>query len=89
MAGVTPIQALTLGADAAYLSRREPPTAPDGHYDWQVSDDAGATKKGHSVFTNLVGEATTLKGKGVFVPNPKDVVCVSLPRRPNDDRLTF
>jgi hypothetical protein len=85
MASINPIQVLTLGADAAYLSRRKPPTAPDGHYDWQVSEDDGATKKGHSIITNLVGEATTLKGKGVFVPNAKDVVCLSLPRCPNDD----
>ena len=81
MASTNPIQILTLGADAAYLSRRDPPTAPDGHYDWQVSEDDGATKKGHSIITNLVGEATTLKGKGVFVPNPKEVVCYSPPQR--------
>lgn len=81
MASINPIQVLTFGADAAYLSRRDPPTAPDGHYDWQVSEDDGATKTGHSIITNLVGEATTLKGKGVFVPKPREVVCVSFPLR--------
>lgn len=75
MTGINPIQALTLGADAAYLSRRDPPTASDGHYDWQVDDDGVSSKKDHSIVTNVVGAATTLKGKGVFVPNAKEVVC--------------
>ena len=78
---ISPAQAVILGADAAYLSRRDPPTAPDGQYDWQVEDD-GDTKKGHSVITNLARAASTLKMKGVFVPNPNEVVCVSLYRRP-------
>ena len=80
-ASTDPIQMLALGIDMAYLSRRDPPTAPDGHYDWQVGDDGGATKNGHSIITNLIEEATTLKGKGIFVPNPKEVVCHSLSRR--------
>ena len=85
MAGINPIQALTLGADAAHLSRRDPPTAPDGQYDWQVDDDdvmKNSSKIDHSIITNVIGAATTLKGKGVFVPNAKEVVCVSFPRRP-------
>lgn len=74
---ISPAQAITLGADAAYLSRRDPPTAPDGQYDWQVEDD-GDTKKGHSIITNLVEEDATLKRKGIFVPNAKAVVgCIS------------
>ena len=84
MTGINPIQALTLGADAAYLSLRDPPTAPDGQYDWQVDDDGvtkNSSKKEHSIITNVVGAATTLKGKGVFVPNAKEVVCVSFPQR--------
>jgi len=88
-ASTDPIQMLALGMDIGYLSRRDPPTAPDGHYDWQVSEDDGTTKNGHSLITNLIEEATTLKGKGVFVPNAKEVVCCSLSGRLNDDRPNF
>jgi hypothetical protein len=79
MASVPPIQAFTLGADAAYLSLRDPPTAPDDRYDWQVSEDDVATKSGHSTITNLITQIEILKGKGVYVPPPKTVVCVSFP----------
>jgi hypothetical protein len=80
MAGVSPIQAFALGADLAYLSRRDPPTAPDGQYDWQVKEDNNGTntKSGHATITNLVKEIETLKGKGAFVPDAKAVVCAFL-----------
>ena len=81
MAAISPTQIVTSAADAVYLSRRDPPTAPDGQYDWQV-DDNPSTTKGNSIFTNIIGAATTLHNKGVYVPNAKAVVCVSLPRCP-------
>jgi linoleate 10R-lipoxygenase len=70
---VSPLQVLTLGADAAYLSRRDPPTAPDGQYDWQVSQQDGSAKDGHSAVTNFIGDVQSLKTKEVYVPDPKTV----------------
>jgi len=53
---VTPIQAFTLGADAAYLSKRPLPVAPDGHYDWQTSVNANLSPEGHSGITNIISQ---------------------------------
>jgi hypothetical protein len=54
MASITPIQAFSLGADAAYLSKRPLPAAPDGHYDWQNQADANTSPQAHSGVTNLL-----------------------------------
>ena len=56
MASVTPLQAFELGADALHLSKRPLPTAPDGHYDWQISADAGLSPNNHSGVTNVLQE---------------------------------
>lgn len=54
MASITPIQAFELGADAAYLSKRPLPIAPDGHYDWENQADANTSPQAHAGVTNLV-----------------------------------
>ena len=71
---IPPIEAFTLGADAAYLSSRPLPTAPDGHYDWESSPDANTRPEGHSSVTNLINQIETIKKKGIDVPNLKLVV---------------
>jgi hypothetical protein len=58
MADISPIQALTFVADAAYLSKRPLPTAPDGYYDWQITSDPADKREGHSTVTNLVNRAS-------------------------------
>lgn len=58
MADITPVKAVTFFADAAYLSKRPPPVAPDGYYDWQVSTDPAETRKGHSTVTNLISKVS-------------------------------
>ncbi|KAF8579879.1 heme peroxidase [Ramaria rubella] len=70
---ITPIQAFSLGADAVYLSKRDPPTAPDGHYDWEVSEDTNASQSGHSAVTNLINRVETITSKGAVKPDPKVV----------------
>ena len=56
MASISPIQAFELGADAIHLSRRPLPTAPDGHYDWEIPADAGLSPNNHSGITNVIQE---------------------------------
>ncbi|KAG6815996.1 hypothetical protein H0H87_009602, partial [Tephrocybe sp. NHM501043] len=73
MAGVTAAQALSLGADVAYLKKRAPPTAPTGYYDWQITTDPSDDREGHSIVSNLISKAETAKSQGVYVPNPRDV----------------
>lgn len=73
-AKISPIQAFSLGADAAYLSSRPLPTAPDGHYDWEARSDANTRPEGHSGVTNLLNKIETIKQKGVDVPDPRLVV---------------
>jgi len=67
---VTPIQAFTLGADAAYLSKRPLPVAPDGHYDWQTSANANLSPEGHSGITNIISQVEAVKAKGAVNPDP-------------------
>ncbi|KAG6916400.1 hypothetical protein DXG01_006979 [Tephrocybe rancida] len=73
MAGVTAAQALSLGADFAYLKKRSPPTAPTGYYDWQITTDPTDDREGHSIVTNLISKVESAKSQGVYVPNPRDV----------------
>lgn len=54
MPSISPIQAFSLGADAAYLAKRPLPIAPDGHYDWEMSADARLKPENHSGVTNLI-----------------------------------
>jgi len=58
MADVSPVQAFTLLADSAYLSKRPLPTAPDGYYDWQITSDPADKREGHSTVTNLVNRVS-------------------------------
>jgi len=68
MAGVNVVQALSLGADAVALSTRAPPTAPTGYYDWEVSSDPEAKRKGHSIVTNVVSAQKSFIDKGGLKP---------------------
>jgi len=74
MADIKLSQVLSMGADAIHLSKRPPPTAPTGYYDWEVSSDPADGRKGHSVVSNLIGSIETLKSKGQFKPDPRTVV---------------
>jgi hypothetical protein len=94
MADISATQAFTFVADAAYLSRRPPPTAPDGYYDWQVTSDPAEKREGHSTVTNLVNRVSrsnlsrdtslilllgpNVPSKGGFKPDLKEVVCAVL-----------
>ncbi|KAJ6607611.1 heme peroxidase [Mycena sp. CBHHK59/15] len=70
MASITPIQAFSLGADAAYLAKRQLPIAPDGHYDWENSADAATSPKAHSGVTNLLNTIKNIENKHTLkVPN--------------------
>ncbi|KDR73404.1 hypothetical protein GALMADRAFT_142500 [Galerina marginata CBS 339.88] len=73
MANINAVQALSLGVDAIHYSNRPPPTAPTGYYDWEVSSDPAAGRKGHSLVSNLITEVETLKSKGTFKPDPKAI----------------
>jgi len=77
MADIKLSQVLSMGADAIHLSKRAPPTAPTGYYDWEVSSDPADGRKGHSVVSNLIGSIETLKSKGDFKPDPRTVVRLS------------
>lgn len=61
-AQVSPMQNFAIQTDAAKLSRRVLPIAPDGYYDWQVSDDPSAVKAGHSEFTHFLQRMDHLGG---------------------------
>ena len=75
MAHITPIQAFSLGADAIYLAKRDPPIAPDGKYDWQARNLSHVSTQGHSTVTNLVQQVEVLKKKlGSQRVNPAVVV---------------
>jgi hypothetical protein len=58
MASITPAQALTISADAAYLSSRPLPIAPTGYYDWEVSSKPADKRQGHSIVSNLVNRVS-------------------------------
>ena len=71
---ITAAQALSMGADAVVFSERPLPQAPTGYYDWEVSSDPAAGRKGHSLVSNLVSEVEAFKAKGPIKPDPKIVV---------------
>jgi linoleate 10R-lipoxygenase len=62
MTDINPVQAFSLVSDTAYLSKRPPPIAPDGYYDWQVSSDPVEQREGHATVTNLVNRVSGLPG---------------------------
>ena len=75
MADITAAQALALGADALYLSRRPLPVSPTGYYDWQITVDPADDREGHSTVGNIINRVEAFKAKGGFKPDPKHVVC--------------
>ncbi|KAF4623505.1 hypothetical protein D9613_002388 [Agrocybe pediades] len=68
MAGINVVQALSLGADAVKLSARDPPTAPTGYYDWEVSSDPESKRKGRSIISNVVSAQKEFIDKGGLPP---------------------
>lgn len=54
MASINPTKIAALGFDASFLSSRPLPTAPDGYYDWQVSNNPEDKRDGHSAATNVI-----------------------------------
>ena len=59
-----PPSLLTRISDETYLSRRAPPTANDGRYDSEISQNPHlATTASHSSFTNFVKRIATLSDK--------------------------
>ncbi|PPQ85481.1 hypothetical protein CVT25_006638 [Psilocybe cyanescens] len=73
MASIDASQALSYSVDAIHYSRRAPPTAPTGYYDWEVSSNAADAKEGHSLVSNLVTRVDNFKAKGPIKPDPKAV----------------
>ncbi|KAJ7506939.1 heme peroxidase [Mycena galericulata] len=73
MASITPIQAFSLGADAAYLSRRPLPIAPDGHYDWEDQANPNTSPQAHAGVTNLINTIEKIESKGTVTPDPRVV----------------
>ncbi|KAJ7443813.1 heme peroxidase [Mycena latifolia] len=73
MAGIPPMQAFALGADAAYLSKRPLPAAPDGHYDWQNQADPSSSPQNHSAVTNLLNTFKQLMPKSRMNADPSVV----------------
>jgi hypothetical protein len=53
---LTTLQKVAILSDAAYLSSRPLPTAPDGQYDWQETPDAMMRPEGHSGLTNVLNK---------------------------------
>src|SRR6185369_16401578 len=74
MAGLDLAQALSMGADAIYLSQRPPPTAPTGYYDWQITVDTTDDHEGHSTIAGVVNRIEDFNGKGGSKPDPSHVV---------------
>ena len=71
---VSASQALAHALDAAHLTLRDPPTAPTGYYDWEITTDPADDVEGHSKVTNIINHVDALKAKGGFQPKPSDVV---------------
>ncbi|KAJ7160327.1 heme peroxidase [Mycena filopes] len=72
-ASITPIQAFSLGADAAYLAKRPLPVSPDGEYDWENQADPNTSPQAHAGVTNLVNEIQNIESKGAVSPDPRIV----------------
>ncbi|KAF9477868.1 heme peroxidase [Pholiota conissans] len=69
-------QLLSFGADAVHLSKRPPPDAPTGYYDWQITPDTADDVQGHSKVTNLLTRAEGFIAKGGFKPTPTQLSAV-------------
>ncbi|KAJ7894889.1 heme peroxidase [Mycena olivaceomarginata] len=73
MSSIPLLEALSLGADAAYLSKRGLPIAPDGQYDWEHQADNSRSPQGHAALTNLINTIERIKPKGTGKPDPRVV----------------
>uniref|UniRef100_A0A8H8CDX0 Heme peroxidase n=1 Tax=Psilocybe cubensis TaxID=181762 RepID=A0A8H8CDX0_PSICU len=73
MASINAADALSYSVDAIHYSRRPPPTAPTGYYDWEVSTDPTEAKQGHSLVSNLITRVENFKAKGPVKPDPKAI----------------
>ncbi|TFK61199.1 heme peroxidase [Pluteus cervinus] len=73
MPDISPLQIVSLGADAVYLANRPLPIAPDGHYDYEMTAEAITSPENHSGLTNLINEFEAIKAKGFARPNAKVV----------------
>ncbi|KAJ7103706.1 heme peroxidase [Mycena crocata] len=83
------MQSLTALADAAYLSKRPLPTAPDGHYDWQNQADPSSSPQNHAGVTNLLNTLKSIAPKGPVNLDPsflKAFVDAALHPKSIDDR---
>jgi hypothetical protein len=91
--GVSFTDAISMAADAAYLSKRDLPVAPDGYYDWQITSDPADDREGHSLVTNLLTRAGAFQAKGGLDPNPQQVAAfldaVQNPQAVNDRLNAF
>ncbi|THV00227.1 heme peroxidase [Dendrothele bispora CBS 962.96] len=87
---ITPSTVLSLVADDIYLRSRDPPTAPDGRYDWETNAAySGMRPEGHAGLSNLLGAIQKSKGSGFTPPDPTLVgAFTDLVNNPNgvDDR---
>lgn len=68
------IQKLSLSSNKRYLAKRDPPTAPDGLYDWQAGDDAEDNHEANSTFTNIVNTVNAILRNNQTAPHSGHVV---------------
>ena len=72
------LRVLTFLSDIQYLKSRPNPTAPDGEYDSETSqnNDLKTTRR-HSWLTNMVHRAQSIKAKGLPTVNARVIVSAS------------
>ncbi|KAF8957351.1 heme peroxidase [Flammula alnicola] len=73
---LTASQLLSVGADTVYLSKRPPPDAPTGYYDWQITADTADDVAGHAGITNLIKREQAFVAKGGFKPTTSQLSAV-------------
>lgn len=70
MASISATQVASTAFDAAHLSSRPLPSAPDGYYDYEISTDPADKREGHSAVTNLVKRMEAFKRAGGIKADP-------------------
>jgi linoleate 10R-lipoxygenase len=74
MSKVSGIDKISFWSNELHLSRRDPPTAPDGLYDWQAGEDADENPQADSFLTNLFKEVGSIIKKNRTAPHPQHIV---------------
>lgn len=53
-ANLSATKLLSIGADAIHLSKRPPPTAPTGYYEYEITPTTDDDSQAHSKLTNFI-----------------------------------